>query len=266
MPSYRLLHVNCRTGRRSKQLTRLERDVWIAYMLSADDFGVCPADAQQFRADDPWLRKERESHVVKAFDVLIRVGLVGAFDDGGDRYLYQPDWQDYQKIKHPSKTTRPPVPAELLEKCSPGTSELFLQFHPKCVGVFPLHARARDANANADANASSELERVQGKPTPRDLFDVHQRLFVAKYGRPPAYNGGKDARALKAMLDKHGLDGATALIEAFFASRDSWIAGCGHGIGPLSSATVQNKLIAELSGRAPRNDGRDWAREFAANG
>lgn len=156
MPKYRLLHMNCRTGRRSRELTRLEYTVWIAYMLSADDFGVCPASSRRLQADDPFLAMDKPKAVDQAIETLIRVGLVGVFEDGKDRYLYQPDWQDYQKIKHPSKTSLPAIPAELLEKCSPETAELFREFHPKRLALLPLHAGACDANANANANANPE--------------------------------------------------------------------------------------------------------------
>lgn len=91
--------------------------------------------------------------------------------------------------------------------------------------------------------------------TPRELFDVHQRLFVERYGQKPAYDNGKDASTLKKLIQKHGFPRAVELLTAYFASRDPWIAGCGHGLGPFASATVQNKLIAELSGRAPRSNG-----------
>lgn len=94
----------------------------------------------------------------------------------------------------------------------------------------------------------------------------HERLFTERYHAKPAKYGGKDAKHAKDTIDRHGLDGALLMLRQFFASRDPFIAGCGHGLGLLASGTVQNKLIAEASGVAPKNDGRDWAREFIANG
>jgi hypothetical protein len=141
LPNYRLLHVNLRTGKRSKQLTRLERDVWIAYMLSADDFGVCPASARRLQADDRWLAKEATTKVQRCFDVLIQVDLLRAFEDGGDRYVYQWDWQDYQRILHPSRTSRPRIPTAHLEQCSAATILFMLEHHEDLVtGWFPEFA------------------------------------------------------------------------------------------------------------------------------
>lgn len=177
MPKYRLLHMNCRTGRRSRQLTRLEYHVWVAYMLSADDFGVCPYSARKLQADDPWLAHEATKVIARSLETLLTVDLVRSFTDGQDGYLYQPDWQTYQKIKHPSKTSLPPVPGELLEKCCAETQELFRQHHPKSGELFPqsfsksgetfpLHAGACDALATANANAlGSSLEE-----SPRETF------------------------------------------------------------------------------------------------
>jgi uncharacterized protein YdaU (DUF1376 family) len=95
-----------------------------------------------------------------------------------------------------------------------------------------------------------------------DVLAEHQRLFLETYAHKPVYDGAKDAATAKRLLQKHGYEGACALIQAYFASRDPCIAKSGHGMGPLASATVQNKLLAEMSGVAPQGDGRDWAREF----
>ena len=111
MPSFRLLHSNCRTGKKTKALTDLEYLVWQAYMLSADDFGVCPASNAKLQGDDPRLRTKSARHVAQAIERLLAVGLVEFFDDANERYLCQSDWQKWQRIKYPSDTTLPPVPA-----------------------------------------------------------------------------------------------------------------------------------------------------------
>lgn len=261
MPSYRLLHANYRTGKKSKKLTELELVVWVfGYMQCADDFGVCPASAQKLQGDDPWLAKRPRSLVQRAIETLIGVGLIGWFEDGDERYLYQPDWQDWQNIKHPSKTTRPPIPSELLEKCSPKTQTFFLEFHPKRSTLVSLHARACDANANATASAS--MEGVQGKPHPIKAFLAeHERLFVAKYREKPAKYTSKDFKHAKDLTEAYG-PRALALLGQFFASVDPFVVRSGHGLGVLASGTVQNKLIAEGSWLTPKGDNLDGLREF----
>jgi len=116
--------------------------------------------------------------------------------------------------------------------------------------------------SSLDQSNASKNDALLAERPPGDLLAVHQRLFVEKYGLKPSYDGPKDAAIARKLMKKHGFDGACALLGAYFASTDAWIAKSGHGMGPLGSATTVNKLLAELSGRAPRNDGRDWAREF----
>ncbi len=103
-------------------------------------------------------------------------------------------------------------------------------------------------------------------PKPGELLAVHHRLFIEKYGSKPSYDGAKDAAIAQRLLKQYGLDRSVQLLEAYFASRDPWLSKSGHGMGPLGSSTTINKIIAEVSGRAPRGDGRDWAREWVANG
>lgn len=156
MATYRLIHCVAATGERSSSLNHLQFRVWMQYQLSADDYGVCPADASKFRGDNPALREETDRKVQAAIEAVVKVGLVGAFMDGRLRYLYQPDWQDWQRIKWPTETTYPMPTAEVLAKCSPSTVELFRKRCDRTGEKLPSHACARDANANASANGVGE--------------------------------------------------------------------------------------------------------------
>jgi len=157
MADYRLIFRNAATGERTSSLSHLGFRVWIQYQLSADDFGVCAALAAKLQGDNPSLADESARVIQAEIEHLVTLHLCGVFEDGRRRYLYQTDWQDWQRLKHASSTTLPPIPAELLEKCSPKTRALFQEFHPKIREVFPPRARACDAPANADAPADASL-------------------------------------------------------------------------------------------------------------
>jgi hypothetical protein len=98
----------------------------------------------------------------------------------------------------------------------------------------------------------------------RDLLTVHDKLFEAKYHARPARYTAKDAKHAKDMIGQHGFDRSVALMRQFFVSADPFIAKSGHTLGVLSS--VQNKIIAELSGVAPSGDQFDGLREFVRHG
>lgn len=155
MATYRLIHREASTGVRSSGLDDLTFRVWIQYMLLADDYGVCPAVPQKFQGDNPRLAKVAVRKLTQAIDALIRAGLVGRFTDGDNQYLYQPDWQDWQRLKHFTTTTYPPIPTPILAQCSEKTREIFSQHPVKLRRGFSPHARASDAHAHADANADA---------------------------------------------------------------------------------------------------------------
>lgn len=152
MATYRLIHREASTGERSSSLSHLGFRVWVQYQLSADDYGICPAEAAKLQGDNPVLLDESTRRVQAEIENLIGVRLVGAFLDGKRRYLYQPDWQDWQRIEHPTQTPLPCIPGELFGELSPKTQKLFAEKHPKRSQIFALHARARDAHANANAS------------------------------------------------------------------------------------------------------------------
>jgi hypothetical protein len=158
MPTFRLIHREASTGDRSSGLSHFGFRVWIQYQLSADDFGVCPAAAAKLQGDNEALLEEPTARVQREIEHLIEVGLVGEFLDGRRRYLYQADWQDWQRIDYPSQTSLPPVPEDLFGKLSAKTRKLFTEKHPKILQTFASHARGRGAHANADANANANAD------------------------------------------------------------------------------------------------------------
>lgn len=156
MAQYRLIYQGAGTGERITALSHLEFRVWVQYQLSADDYGVCPAEAVKLQGDNVALQDESQRRIQTAIERLIAVQLCGVFQDGRRRYLYQPDWQDRQKIRHFTATSHPAIPAEELRKCSAKTQAIFRERFRNSSEEFPLHARACDAHANANADQRSE--------------------------------------------------------------------------------------------------------------
>lgn len=185
MATYRLIHQEAETGARSSSLSDFGFCVWISYQLAADDFGVCPATAAKLQGASPRLSRKAPKVVQAEIETIITVGLCRVFTDGPQRYLYQPDWQDRQRLKHATATALPPVPVELLEQCSPKTRALFAEFHPKIREGFSAHAGACDAPANADASASGSFS----EKSPRETIAPSQPPRVPR-GRPGLVAGG----------------------------------------------------------------------------
>lgn len=158
MATYRLIHQEAETGVRSSSLSDFGFCVWVSYLLAADDFGVCPATAAKLQGASPRLARKPAKAVQAEIEKLIAVRLCGVFTDGPQRYLYQADWQDRQKLKYATASSLPHIPGELLAQCSPKTRKLFADFHSKVREGFSPRVGACDAPATADADASDLLE------------------------------------------------------------------------------------------------------------
>lgn len=178
MPTHRLIEKSAGTGERITSLDHFGFRVWMQYQLSADDFGVCPAEAFKLQGENLALQREEPAAVQAQIEALITIGLCGVFTDGSRRYLFQFDWQDYQKIKHPSKTSLPPVPSESLADCSVITQRLFAEHHPKVNGTFAPHGNAT-ANANASAIATADA-------STDDRFERFWKAYPRKVGKGAA--------------------------------------------------------------------------------
>ena len=88
-------------------LSDLEYRVWTTYVLGADDFGVMRADAVAFQAAHDALCSRPGKAIKRCIDRLVEVGLVAAFAHQGARYVYQADWQDFQRVRYPLRTVHP---------------------------------------------------------------------------------------------------------------------------------------------------------------
>ena len=143
MPADRLFHARLGHSAKVSSLSDLAYRVWTTYLLGADDFGVMRADAVAFQAAHDALRERPAAEVAAGIERLVEVGLVAAFIHQGARYLYQSDWQDFQRVRFPGRTLHP-LPAEAM--VSARTRHLW-STHP---GGTRLPAPPRDAAATSE--------------------------------------------------------------------------------------------------------------------
>ena len=120
MPADRLLHARLGHSAKVSSLSDLEYRVWTTYVLGANDFGVMRADAVAFQAALDALCARPAKAIKRCIERLVEVGLVAAFVHQGSRYLYQADWQDFQRVRYPLRPVHPlPAEAEVSEDAAP---------------------------------------------------------------------------------------------------------------------------------------------------
>lgn len=129
MPADRLLHPRAGHSEKVTSLSDLEYRVWTQYLLSADDFGVMRASAVTLQADNDSLAAKSQKVVARALESIIAVRLVDVFDHQKRRYVFQLDWQTWQKVEYPRATNEPMPPADAVAKCDEATRRLF-SVHP----------------------------------------------------------------------------------------------------------------------------------------
>lgn len=176
MPADRLFHPRLGHSQKVTSLSHLEARVWQQYVLSADDFGVMPFTPLQVQADNLALAREPIDDIQRALDRLVQVRLVAVFEHQGVRFLYQHDWQDWQKIEYPRVSIRPKPPSDVLKVCSAKTRKLFGKHpggttkpSPKVSQRFP-EGSPSNARARARETANGTRLTANGKrPKPGEL-------------------------------------------------------------------------------------------------
>ena len=153
MPADRLLHARLGHSAKVSSLSDLEYRVWTTYLLGADDFGVMRAEAVAFQAAHDALSRRPAKVIGKCIERLVTAGLVAAFVHQGARYLYQSDWQDFQRVRYPLRTLHP-LPAEA--EVSPRTRHLW-SVHPGGVKV-PAQPKAAGVTLPFVRERSREMQ------------------------------------------------------------------------------------------------------------
>ncbi len=157
MPSDRLFHPRLGHSVKVSSLSDLAYRVWTTYVLAADDFGVLRASPVAIQAASTALEQRPSRTITKCLDRLIAVDLVRTFTHQGDRYLYQPDWQEFQKVRFPARTMQPlPRDAEV----SAPTAQLWDK-HPG--GRRTDDGRASDGRPSDDSRATDAQQTDDGR-------------------------------------------------------------------------------------------------------
>lgn len=161
MPADRFLHPKCSKSHKVSLLTDLEFRVWTQYLLSADDFGVMHATAVQLQSANLHLATKPAKLIQRCLEALLKVRLVLPFTHQGQAYVYQHDWQKYQKVEYPRATDNPPPTGDALALCDEATQALFAK-HPG--GQRKVRGRAED-----DPSDSGRASRMytEGVPSTR---------------------------------------------------------------------------------------------------
>jgi hypothetical protein len=155
MPADRLFHKRACRGERIVALDHFEFRVWWQYVMSADDFGVLPKSPLSIKADNPALATASDTRVKNALIKLVNCGLLGRFEHQGRRYLYQRDWQSYQRVRYPRETEYPKPPADFMADCDEATRALFA-IHPGG-GKTPKDSRSDAETLPEDSRKISEI-------------------------------------------------------------------------------------------------------------
>jgi hypothetical protein len=177
MPDDRFLHKRAGTSAKVSLLNDLEYRVWTQYLLSANDFGVMAFDHVALQNGNAHLKRRPIKTLMRCLEAVKGRGLIHTFDHQGQTYCYQPDWQDWQKVRWPGKTLLPRPP---LEGMTPATLHQFSVF-PGGKGVPKL------TNEELAQNYGSTSEVL-----PKNFVGTSATRVMANGLRPMARNSSEE--------------------------------------------------------------------------
>lgn len=233
MPADRFIHPKLGHSQKVSKLKDFEFRVWVHYILSADDFGVMRATAAKLRADSDALDSRSAKTIEHALEVIVSCGLVRVFHHQERAYVYQLDWQDFQKVTYPAKTINPAPTGDDLEKCSEATKALF-----------SIHPGAKKLSKNF--RTTTEVVQEFSRSSPEELPSRGKRLTANGDGSRLMANGSE------------GGPGETA---KQIGPRDVW---WGELLRRYPANRTRQSILVQQQfndafARDPRPDGEVWA-------
>ena len=248
MPADRLFHARLGHSAKVSSLSDLEYRVWSTYVLAADDFGVMRADAVAFQAATDALRARPARVIGRAVMRLVTVGLVALFRHQDGRYLYQPDWQDFQKVRYPLRTLHP-LPAEA--EVSARTRHLW-STHPggmKVPAMPKSSATSRGQGPEGTGTGTGEVAEDAGTA----------RVSVLEESRNGSEAVPEDSRNVPEGFRSHARSCETANGSWLTANGESGGGGAGEGEPPEVASRAAAFVERYRSALYPRHRGVAYA-------
>lgn len=166
-------------------LTDLEFRVWTQFLLSADDAGVMRQSALTIQADNDALAKRPMKMVEKALLALVTIGLLISFEHQGRKYVCDPRWQDFQKVRWP-KTVHPLPPAEVLAQCSEDTRDLFAKIISKSASAYGVTSESTPSDPPDGHRLEAKGSGLVAKGNGLDRFERFWKYYPRKIGKDAA--------------------------------------------------------------------------------
>lgn len=250
MPADRFIHPRLGHSVKVTSLTDLEFRVWIQYLLSADDYGVMRDSAVTLQADNDHIARRANKLIQRCLDTLAKPeGLLRRFEHQGRGYVYQYDWQDFQRIGYPRATSNPVPPPDALAECSPKTRKLFGR-HPlqiselspedlqkgseKVSQHFPP-SRAREMATANGYGSNGHGEEARADMAARFL-ERYQELYAEhRHGARLHIKPSLDWTRVKDLLLTWDVDRLEKLAVILLTTDDDWVSKTDRGIGVFVS-------------------------------
>jgi hypothetical protein len=191
---YRRIYSGFLEGRKISSVS-VEAEAWFWRIHAvADDFGNLTADPTLLHRATAGLRDVRASQVVRWVSELVKVGLVGEYRCGPEKYLHVIGWTDRQ----------PTANGRRVRRCPPPTSEdIGSWIHPDSPG-----SPCTDSDIGS-GSGSGERKRAKEK------LDGFERFWAA---RPRNHRWTAKAKA----LDKWSALGLEARADDVIRSLEAW--------------------------------------------
>lgn len=275
MPQDRLFHPRLGHSEKITMLTDFEFRVWNSYILTADDFGVMRASAVTLQSTNDALDAKPARIVMRALERLLVVALVQGFEHQGRSYVFQRDWQHYQKIEWPRNTIEPAPAQDILDTLTSEkertTRDLFGR-HPGGTSrkkakdvpndlerdsqiISDSRAPARGERLTLTANAQANGQRLREAVAPAEvLLDAYRAHWKRAYGHESSLLISPiEQMKLEQQIEGHKVEQLLAALAAYFDTTEVFVVKAKHPL-PLFLRDPLRFLAVEATHSSPEDD------------